>query len=455
MGAMGSGSRCVECSAGGVVEAFTNPVLLVTIGIGVVVAAVGIPAFIIFVICKSKKLSIDSVLESAKSATDGVSALWDRFMSKIKVAIAFFQIAGTFRISFNITYPAVYTKFLSSLSGVVDINLPDIMGVRCVVDYNYIASIVMQTVWPIAVEVVLGCTVVILFIIGRKMKAAQRVAGWGVSAMLTISFLVYPSVSVALFRYFKCVPVGGGKSDVLLADMNIECESAEYLGFIAYVVVMIGIYPIGIPATYFLLLLLKRKDIMEREDENLDAVDFQERMKRIAPLSFLWSSYEPKFWWWEVLEMMRKLVLAGFLVIFLEGSMMQLSTAMIVTLVAVGAYCLCTPYDASTDDVAQIFAQFQLFITLLSGMLLKMDRSIVASSTSATTGSTEESAALGVLLILCNLSVIGIGFLATCKDVWDAFGVGNLLSKNKSGVPKSAKVSPNEMMGALSKGVNE
>ena len=153
--------------------------------------------------------------------------------------------------------------------------------------------------------------------------------------------------------------------------------------------------------------------------------------------------------------MIRKLVLAGFLVIFLEGSMMQLSTAMIVTLVAVGAYCLCTPYDASTDDVAQIFAQFQLFITLLSGLLLKVDRSILSSSTAATSGSGDESAALGVLLILCNLSVIGIGFLATCKDAWDAFGVGNLLSKKKSGVSKSAKVSPNEMMGALSKGVNK
>merc|ERR1711871_1256314 len=153
MGAMGSGSRCVECSAGGVVEAFTNPVLLVTIGIGVVVAAVGIPAFIIFVICKSKKLSIDSVLESAKSATDGVSALWDRIMSKIKVAIAFFQIAGTFRVTFNIPYPVAYTRFMSSMSGVVDVNMPRIMGLRCVVNYSYMSSVLVQTAGPLIAEV--------------------------------------------------------------------------------------------------------------------------------------------------------------------------------------------------------------------------------------------------------------------------------------------------------------
>ena len=47
-------------------------------------------------------------------------------------------------------------------------------------------------------------------------------------AMLTLSFMVYPGVSVLLFRYFKCVPVGGGMSDVLLVDMRIECESVLY-----------------------------------------------------------------------------------------------------------------------------------------------------------------------------------------------------------------------------------
>ena len=153
--------------------------------------------------------------------------------------------------------------------------------------------------------------------------------------------------------------------------------------------------------------------------------------------------------------MLRKLVLAGFLVIFLEGSMMQLSTAIFVTIVAIAAYCHFTPYDASTDDAAQIFAQFQLFLSLLAGMLLKVNRSILSSSTAATSGNEDESAALGVLLILCNLSVVGIGFLATCKDAWDAFSVGDLFLKKKSGGSKNTKVSPNELMGALSKGVNE
>ena len=70
--------------------------------------------------------------------------------------------------------------------------------------------------------------------------------------MLSLTFLVYPSVSLALFRYFKCVDTG--ESRVLLADMTIMCNSGKYRGFLAYILVMILVYPIGIPAMYFGLL---------------------------------------------------------------------------------------------------------------------------------------------------------------------------------------------------------
>lgn len=93
------------------------------------------------------------------------------------------------------------------------------------------------------------------------------------------------------------MPVGGGKSDVLLADMRIECDSTEYLGFIPYVLGMMAVYPFGIPGMYLALLIMRRKEIANRSEKD------EEGAKRIAPLSFLWSGYAPKYWWWEVLEM--------------------------------------------------------------------------------------------------------------------------------------------------------
>ena len=62
--------------------------------------------------------------------------------------------------------------------------------------------------------------------------------------------------------------------------------------------------------------------IIEIEAQKLLVKDEDERNKdeSIAHLKFLWGSYESRYYWWEVVEMARKLVLTGLLVIFLEGS---------------------------------------------------------------------------------------------------------------------------------------
>jgi len=40
----------------------------------------------------------------------------------------------------------------------------------------------------------------------------------------------------------------------------------------------------------------------------------EEKQKNLEALSFLYSSYEPKYWWFEVFETLRMLALTGFLV---------------------------------------------------------------------------------------------------------------------------------------------
>ena len=140
------------------------------------------------------------------------------------------RIAGSFRDTFNIPYPAMYTRFISVMSSVVDIKIVRLMNVKCAVDYNFIASICIQTLWPLALTLCIGFGSGVFMFVGRRMKLKfmRRLASWGVSIILYTSFLVYPGLSVMLFRYFKCVPVGGGMSDVLLVDMRIECESVLY-----------------------------------------------------------------------------------------------------------------------------------------------------------------------------------------------------------------------------------
>merc|ERR1711907_190426 len=147
---------------------------------------------------------------------------------------------------------------------------------------------------------------------------------------------------------------------------------------------MIAVFPFGIPAAYFELLFLYRKRIQS---------DGRDTDKRIQSFRFLWGAYGPRFWFWEVVELMRKLVM--------EGSTLQIAIGLLACFVAFGMYALWQPYFYGSDDSLQMYCQLQLFLSLLVGLLLKVNRNVTARATlAAQEGSGIESTVFGVLLIL-------------------------------------------------------
>ena len=89
-------------------------------------------------------------------------------------------------------------------------------------------------------------------------------------------FLVYPSCSVQIFRYFICDDLNGlGESGAsfMRVDLSVDCVSAEYRAFGAYALAMLVVWPIGVPVFYCLVLYFSRHDLrrlrhLEAEAEN-------------------------------------------------------------------------------------------------------------------------------------------------------------------------------------------
>ena len=86
----------------------------------------------------------------------------------------------------------------------------------------------------------------------KKKKIKTRSFG----AFLLVEYLVFPSVSATILRYYVCEEFEGydewGSLDVLRvmqADYEISCDSARYkTGGMAYATLMLFVYPIGIPS---------------------------------------------------------------------------------------------------------------------------------------------------------------------------------------------------------------
>ena len=120
----------------------------------------------------------------------------------------------------------------------------------------------------------------------------------------------------------------------------------------------------------------------------------------------MWGAYERKYWFWEVVEMGRKLMLAGVMVVVVEGSTLQIAIGLLVCFLSFGGYTAWQPYEEQSDDNLQMFCQLQLFSTLLCGLLLKVNRRVTSSAALASAeANDDETEAIGIFLIVSSVSV--------------------------------------------------
>eukprot|EP00966_Prymnesium_polylepis_P104593 2422789-Prymnesium_polylepis.2 len=128
--------------------------------------------------------------------------------------------------------------------------------------------------------------------------------------VLGLTFLVVPSSSTRVFRSFVCEPIEYSSGDTrryLAADLALSCDTDKYTTTRLTAFVFMAVWPVGIPFLYAVLLWSCRAAL---------SAHVPTRLSRAT--AFLWSDYSTQAFWWEPLEMCRKLVLTGWLVVIFE-----------------------------------------------------------------------------------------------------------------------------------------
>ena len=84
---------------------------------------------------------------------------------------------------------------------------------------------------------------------------------------LLLTFVLLPSTSNRIFKTFLCesfvVDENGGTARFLVEDLAVNCESDEYNELQRDAVIMIFIWPVGVPLFYAFLLYASRRDLRE------------------------------------------------------------------------------------------------------------------------------------------------------------------------------------------------
>ena len=268
------------------------------------------------------------------------------------------------------------------------------------------------------------------------------------NGMLIFSYLILPSVSTTIFRMFLCTNVDPNHEDnyptdyYLTADMSISCEDVYYRDWVAYAALMVIVYPIGIPCFYAWLLRKHSQAIKhhhhdfhhvhQREHQRILAKSSTESKEKLRPslrrqqhattifpsakelvppppttaedemalqfanrIRFLWSAYEAEYWYWEVIECTRRILLTAVLSVIYPGTALQSLFGMVFAIFYIKLYGTYHPYLEDSDDAIAEFSQYQIFFVYLAGLII--GNNLVGSNWNK---------AIGILLVGMNIFII-------------------------------------------------
>jgi len=244
---------------------------------------------------------------------------------KLKLLVAFGQVVAAVPSVYDASLPngkyALWVRalewphFVSSISWAVP--LPCVYG-------GYMAVLLISSFWPLVL--------ILLVLLGSGLRSCGLLLGARVAEhpslvlrtfciktaqeslppALWITFLVVTSVSSRILNTFLCEEFAdddltGSVKAYLHDDYRLDCASAEYVRVKAWAFALISIWPIGVPLLYTALLITCRRSIAHRKPGTL-----------LRATRFLWSDYKPGLYWWEAIDLARKLTLTGFVVLIDE-----------------------------------------------------------------------------------------------------------------------------------------
>uniref|UniRef100_K3W6S3 TRP C-terminal domain-containing protein n=1 Tax=Globisporangium ultimum (strain ATCC 200006 / CBS 805.95 / DAOM BR144) TaxID=431595 RepID=K3W6S3_GLOUD len=262
-----------------------------------------------------------------------------------------------------------------------------------------------------------------------------------------VALFLYPTVSKTILMIFNCQEIGDTR--YLVVDRRIVCYNSTWAIFGVIAMAGVVVWVVGIPFFFWVLIRLAQdrgvaerlrllrkpqcrklrnkwlKEVLQQHAEDgvcvpdMDNIDVQDEelakyMKRKnlkdstveARLGFIYADYSQAYWWFEVVDLSRKLFLSGVIVFVQNGSVEQVLLALSVCLVTMWFLLYFQPYGEYSDNLIASVTQLQLFLTLWLGVMIRLN------------DMNEES--------LINKSLLSILLVGTCIAV-TFFGIGMIL----------------------------
>ena len=362
---------CIQCSGD------LSPSVIATASVVAVIVAAAIG----FYCCNHRLQRSIARAHAAKAIMEGVQA-------QVRILISLMQVLSKVGVAFATRFPPMFDQLISYLN-LFALDFLDLVPLGCVFEYSFHSLLLARTLTPLAI-----CALALLY--GRK--RGKKAMTSAVSFVFDLLFLVYPSTSIAIFSTFQFEQLDDAhQTKVLRADFNIDYDSQQHEVMRIYAGVMMVVYPLGLPLLFACLFYKHRKEMAELSavsaahdhvaelaklssknvlasatsaagDAEVGTLKAQEKAvldKLPRYMVKLVGDYKGRYYYFEIIECMRKLLLVCIPVFFdPQGSVSQLMFGLMICFLTFGVYGIMRPYKAANS--LAIVAQVTIFCCLLS-----------------------------------------------------------------------------------------
>ena len=173
--------------------------------------------------------------------------------SMVKILLTFYQIASPLALNLGVKFPPHVTQALESFNFVTFDILPS-LNLSCFTlvftsGYDAIHGLIITTLWPIAASFVILVVIPLTKAYVSGSSYLTEAKGF-VYYFLLLTFVVYISTCTEIFRFFKCDDFEDIGKSYLEFDYNVSCYDNRYESTRTFVLLMIVLWPVGIPVVY-------------------------------------------------------------------------------------------------------------------------------------------------------------------------------------------------------------
>ena len=173
-------------------------------------------------------------------------------------------------------------------------------------------------------------------------------------------------------------------ASLLRADYSIKCFSPRHKLY-CYIAAVFALYPVAFPLV-MLFLIYKFRDSSSGENISFG-------------LRVFFENYKGKFWFWEIIEMYRKLILTSLILFFGSDNLSQNGFTVVMVSTFGVVYTLLRPIKGKFEDTLQILVLWIIFFDVCLGAMY-------TSYDVSESHKVNDSITINVLFVFLNSSVL-------------------------------------------------